>query len=70
MLRDIKTKKPMTYESLLAALAASMTVVCGDMAHRVQRNLFGDIEVFDMNTDTAEPLRFCHLAGCSTLKKQ
>lgn len=54
----------MTYTELLNALAAKLVVVCGDAAHRVQHNLFGDIEVFDMHTDTAEPLRICHLAEC------
>lgn len=58
----------MDYKELLDALAANVAVVCGDMAHRVQRNLFGGIEVFDMTTDTAEPLRICHLKECKTIK--
>lgn len=54
----------MTYTELLDALAAKIVVICGDTAHRVQYNLFGSIEVFDMMTDTAEPLRILHLNNC------
>ena len=54
----------MNYCELLTALAAGAVIICGTATKRVQYNLFGGIEVFDMETDTAEPLRICHLSLC------
>lgn len=51
----------MDYNELLTALAMGTVVICGTSAKRVQYNLLGSIEVFDMESDTAEPLRICHL---------
>ncbi len=51
----------MDYTELLTALATGAVVICGTPAKRVQYNLLGNIEVFDMESDTAEPLRICHL---------
>ena len=57
----------MDYNELLSALATGAVVICGTPAKRVQYNLLGTIEVFDMETDTAEPLRILHLGMCRTL---
>ena len=57
----------MNYSELLTALAAGAVIICGTATKRVQYNLLGGIEVFDMETDTAEPLRICHLRLCKSL---
>ena len=59
----------MDYNELLTALATGAVVICGTPAKRVQYNLLGSIEVFDMESDTAEPLRICHLSLCKPLPR-